>query len=70
MILQGVKKLMGLNYGRTFAIGLPKEWVLHHELEPQAELSYVADEVLIVYPKNANIDMDKILEAIKPKELK
>jgi len=67
MILKGIKNLMGLNYGRTFAIGIPKEWIEHHKLKSKTELNYIADEVLIIYPKNANIDMDKILEAIKPK---
>ena len=70
MILKGIKKLMGLNYGRTFAVGLPKEWVNHHELKSKDELTYIADEALIIYPKNANIDMDKLLEAIKSKEMK
>ena len=70
MILQGIKNLMGLNNGRTFAIGIPKEWIEHHELKSRDELKYMADEVLIIYPKKANIDMDKLLEAIKPKELK
>ena len=68
MILQGTKSIMGLNYGRTFAIGIPKEWVLHHDLNQKDKLLYVADEVLIIYPEKSKVDMKKLLEAIKPKE--
>jgi hypothetical protein len=67
MILEGIKQLMSLNYGRTFAIGIPKEWIMHHKLEPKSKICYVADEALVIYPEDANIDIKKILEAIKPK---
>ena len=70
MILQGKKALIGLNYGRSFAIGVPKEWVMHHDIKAKTKLLYIADEVLVIYPETANIDLDKLKEAIKPLEVK
>jgi len=66
MILEGIKTLLGLNYGKTFAVGVPKDWVTHHNLKSKSQLHYLADEALVMFPKGARVDLDKIKEAIKP----
>jgi hypothetical protein len=65
MILQGTKKAMSLNGGRNYSFTLPTEWVKHHNIIENRSMLYFADEVIIIIPNNAKVNIDKIKESIK-----
>ena len=70
MILQGVKNIVGLNRGSTKLFNIPKDWTVYHGLDSKDELVYLADEALVIFPKNAKINKDKLIDAIKKYEVK
>jgi len=67
MILNGNKSLLGLGLkGTNLAVGVPKEFGLHHKLLAKEKIEYLADEVLVFIPANAKINREKLVEAIQP----
>lgn len=65
MILQGTKKLTSLNGGRSVSISFPKEWIKHHNLDMSKYIQYYADEICVIIPEGARVNIEDVKKLIK-----